>query len=166
MSLSLWNDPFFSYDPLREMTRELRRMDRELSRVLSSEDSGSSSSSSSSALSRNSTTSWMPRCDVTETEKDVVVHAELPGIQKENINIELKDNILTISGERKHEKKEENEKWHRTERSFGSFVRSMMVPDGVTQEQIKAKFDNGVLEVTFPKPSTEPKQEVKKIAIN
>ena len=161
MSLSLWNDPFFSFGPsFRDMSRELRRMDRELNHILSSTSEGQSSTANNEAI-----TLWAPTCDVSETEKDVVVRAELPGVQKENINIELKDNVLTLSGERKQEKKEENERWHRTERSFGKFVRSMRVPENVTQEQIRAKFDNGMLEVTFPKPPQEKPKEVKKIAI-
>jgi len=156
MSLSLWNDPFFDIVPsFRDMNRELRRMDRKLSRLASSSKDSTS----------NEIIMWSPTCDVRETEKDIVIHAELPGVPKENINIELKDDILTISGERNQEKKEENEKWHRTERSFGKFVRSMAVPKGLQQDQIHAKFENGVLEVTFPKPQ-EPKKEVKKIKIN
>jgi len=157
MSLSLWNEPFFTIVPsFGDIHRELRRMDRELNQLLSpSKDSSTS----------NAVTIWSPTCDVSETEKDIVIHAELPGVPKENINIELKDSVLTISGERNQEKKEENEKWHRTERSFGKFVRSMAVPRGLQQDQIHAKFENGVLEVTFPKPE-EPKKEVKKIKIN
>ena len=151
-------------------------MDRELNQMLSSSSGDEKSTTTTTARSSSSSPSplssssrsialWSPTCDVTETEKEVIVHAELAGVQKEGINLELHDNVLTISGERNYEKREEKEKWHRTERSFGRFERSMMVPDGVTQDQIRAKFDNGVLEVSFPKP--EPKKEVvKKIKIN
>lgn len=80
-----------------------------------------------------------------------MIHAELPGVKKEDIHLELQGGVLTISGEKKQEKKEENEKWHRVERFYGSFQRKMTVPEGVTEENIKAKFNNGVLEVEFPK---------------
>lgn len=102
--------------------------------------------------------------DVRETEKEVVVHAELPGVNKEDITIELKDNILTLSGKKSFEKKEENEKFHRIERSYGSFSRSLAIPEGVTEKDIRAKYDNGVLEIAFPRP-VEKKPEPKKISI-
>jgi len=107
---------------------------------------------------------WRPSMDLRETDKNLIVHADLPGVKKEDINIELNDNVLTISGERKHEKKEDNEKFHRTERSYGKFVRSMAVPEGVTSDNIKAKYDNGVLEVILPKPE-EKKKEAKRITV-
>ena len=85
-------------------------------------------------------------------------------MKKEDINIEIKDNVLTVSGERKYEKKEENEKYHRIERSYGKFSRSISLPQGVTEDQVKASFSDGVLEVSFPKPEVK-KPEAKKIAI-
>eukprot|EP01118_Nematostelium_gracile_P009900 TRINITY_DN335_c0_g1_i2.p1 TRINITY_DN335_c0_g1~~TRINITY_DN335_c0_g1_i2.p1 ORF type:complete len:138 (-),score=38.86 TRINITY_DN335_c0_g1_i2:73-486(-) len=103
---------------------------------------------------------WMPTMDVKEGEKSITVHAELPGIKKEDISIRLDDNVLTISGERRQEKKEDNEKYHRVERSYGKFSRSVQVPRNVTEEQIKASFTNGVLELSFPK--SEPQQQQKR----
>ena len=108
---------------------------------------------------------WTPRMDVKETDKDIVIQAELPGVKKEDINVELKDGMLTISGERKHEKKEQGETFRRSERSFGKFVRSMAVPRELTEEQIKAAYKDGVLEVNFPKPRTEGKKQMKQIQI-
>ena len=143
MSLSLWNrvDPFFGYDD----------MDRFFNTSLAR-----TGGTGENAL-------WKPSVDVKETDKEYLIHAELPGVKKEDINIDLEKNLLTISGERKQEKKEDNEKYHRVERSYGKFSRSMSVPEGVTPDQIKAKFDNGVLEVSFPK--LEGKKETKKITI-
>jgi len=162
MSFAIYGDPFFGIVPsFRDMRRELRRMDRELNRVLSSEDNSNSSSSSTN----EAVVMWSPTCDVTETDKEVIVHADLPGVPKENINIEVKDNVLTISGERKQENRTENEKWHRIERTYGRFSRSMAVPEGINQENIRAKFENGVLQVSFPKPQ-EVNKEPKKITIN
>ncbi len=93
-----------------------------------------------------------------------MIHAELPGVNKDDISIDVKDNVLSITGQRKQEKTEQKEKWHRTERFFGSFQRSMLLPEGVTDADIKAKLENGVLEITFPK-SIEKKPETKKITI-
>jgi len=164
MSLSLWNtvDPFFGSDPFDDMQRVMRRMDRFLNHLTTGTGQGSALSTAG-----NRSAAWMPVLDVKESDKQYTVHAELPGIKKEDINIDFDKGILTISGEKKDEKKEENEKWHRVERSYGKFSRSLVVPEGVTPEQIKAKFDNGVLEVTFPKPEIEQKkEELKKITIS
>jgi HSP20 family protein len=154
MSLSFWRDPFFS-DPFQELRRMQKDMDK-LFGIVESQDNKTSKSTSFV---------WNPVCDIKETDKDFIIHAELPGVPKENINIQLENGILTISGEKQEEKKEEKEKYHRIERSYGKFSRSMTVPEGVTTDQIKAKFDNGILEISFPKPP-EPKKEVKKITIS
>jgi HSP20 family protein len=136
MALSLWNDDFFLADPFRTM----RRMQRDMDNLLAD------------LSTRTEFNLWSPSCDVKETDNSYIIHAELPGVQKEDIKLELQDGILTISGEKKHEKKEENEKWHKVERSYGRFQRCMALPEGITEENIKATFDNGVLQVEFPKP--------------
>ena len=103
--------------------------------------------------------------DLKEQGNNMVVHAELPGVKKEDINIDLTNGFLTISGEKKCHKKEDTDKYHRVERSFGKFSRSMTVPKEVTEDQIKATFNDGVLEVTWPKPM-EKKQSAKKITVS
>jgi HSP20 family protein len=153
MSLSFGRDPFFT-DPFQELRRMQKDMDKLFGLVESNKDNKG-----------NTISFWNPVCDIKETDKNYIVHAELPGVPKENINIQLENGILTISGEKKEEKKEENEKYHRIERNYGKFSRSIVVPEGITHDQIKAKFDNGVLELTFPKPP-EPKKEIKKITIS
>jgi HSP20 family protein len=140
MALSLWNDDFFE-DPFRTMKRMKRDIDKLFGEL-----------SAQPKYKKLKSNHWSPSCDVKETDNSYIIHAELPGVQKEDIKVELQDGMLTISGEKKHEKKEENEKWHMVERSFGKFQRSMAVPEGVTEENIKASFDNGVLQVEFPKP--------------
>ncbi|KAL6062797.1 Heat-shock protein Hsp20 [Balamuthia mandrillaris] len=95
---------------------------------------------------------WSPLCDVRETEKAVVVHAELPGIPKEDIEVEVENQRLHIRGERKQESKEEKEQFHRVERSFGCFHRSILLPQGVDASAIQANHKDGVLEVIIPKP--------------
>jgi HSP20 family protein len=105
---------------------------------------------------------WLPSVDVSETETAMVVRAELPGMTHEDIQLNLQDNVLTLKGEKKEEKKEAKENYHRVERSYGSFSRSFTLPVGVKPEEVKATFKDGVLEISMPK--TE-EAKPKKIAI-
>jgi HSP20 family protein len=105
-------------------------------------------------------TTWRPRFNISETDKEYRLTADVPGVPKEDIKIEVKDGVLTISGEKKEEKREENEKFHTYERIFGSFSRSVRLPEGVKPENITAKFTNGVLEITFPKPEAPPSHTI------
>ncbi|MBD3305601.1 Hsp20 family protein [candidate division KSB3 bacterium] len=106
---------------------------------------------------------WLPAVDVSETENEIIVKAELPGMTQENIDLNLQDNILTLKGEKKQESKEENENFHRVERSYGSFTRTFTLPSGVKEEDIKANFKDGVLMITLPKAE---EAKPKKIAIS
>ncbi|MDH3662676.1 MAG: Hsp20/alpha crystallin family protein [Alphaproteobacteria bacterium] len=106
----------------------------------------------------------MPQIDVSETDADVTIEAELPGVDEKDIDVTLTDNLLTIKGEKKQEKEEKNKDYHLTERSYGSFSRSMTLPFDADPKKIRAKFDAGVLKITLPKPA-EVKAKVKKIAI-
>jgi len=105
---------------------------------------------------------WLPAVDVSETDGEFVVRAELPGMSHEDIDINVQDNILTLKGEKKQEKKEEHENFHRLERCYGSFSRSFTLPAGVKTEDIKATFKDGILQVAMPKAE---EAKVKKIAI-
>jgi HSP20 family molecular chaperone IbpA len=96
---------------------------------------------------------WRPICDISENDKEIVVHAELPGIEKDNLSVKVENNVLTLSGERKREVKDENDKYRRVERSYGKFSRSIRLPEGVDPAAISADYDNGVLKVTVPKPA-------------
>ena len=108
-------------------------------------------------------TAWMPSLDVSEDDKAIHVKAEIPGIEEKDLNVSLENNMLTISGEKKEEKKEENKRYMVSERRFGSFYRSITLPDGVKSDGISASFTNGVLRVEIPKAeSVKPK----KIKIN
>jgi HSP20 family protein len=106
---------------------------------------------------------WLPAMDLVETQDSFVLRADLPGLSESDVNIELEDNVLTISGERKGEHEERKEGYYRVERAFGSFSRSLTLPEGVHPEAIKAKFDRGVLEVTIPKPE---ERKPRKVAIS
>lgn len=94
---------------------------------------------------------WSPKVDIVEKEKSYVVRAEVPGVSKEDIDIDLKDNNLVIKGEKKFEKKEENDNYVRVESSYGSFQRSFFIDEKVDRNNISAKYKDGVLEVTLPK---------------
>jgi HSP20 family protein len=106
---------------------------------------------------------WLPPMDLVETEDDFVLRADLPGVSEGDVNIELEDNVLTISGQRKSEHEERKEGFHRVERAYGSFARSLTLPEGVNAEAIKAGFDRGVLEVRIPKPE---ERKPRKVAIS
>jgi HSP20 family protein len=100
---------------------------------------------------------WIPAMDLVETDESLVVRADLPGMSEDDIEIEIKDNVLTVSGERKAEHEEKGEGFHRVERSFGRFARSLSLPRGIDAGQVKAQFNDGVLEIRIPKPEeTKP----------
>jgi HSP20 family protein len=109
------------------------------------------------------TGAWCPAVDIYETEEKLVLTAELPGIEKENVKINLENSILTIAGERKFSDDVKNDSYHRVERSYGSFYRSFTLPSRIDNEKIEAKFKDGVLEIVLPKKEeAKPRQiEVK-----
>lgn len=95
---------------------------------------------------------WTPAMDLVEGEDHYLLRADLPGMTEEDVQIEVHDNTLRLSGDRKSEHEQRERGWYRMERSFGSFSRSLTLPDGVDAEAIAASFDKGVLEVRIPKP--------------
>jgi len=95
---------------------------------------------------------WMPPMDLVETDDRFVLRADLPGMSEDDLKIEFEDGTLTVSGERKSEHESKGEGYHRVERAFGAFSRSLTLPQGVDPEAVNASFDRGVLEVSIPKP--------------
>ena len=95
---------------------------------------------------------WVPPVDLVEAEDHFVLKADLPGLSEGDVNIEVQDGTLTISGERKAEHEQREKGWYRIERSFGRFSRALSLPDGVDPDGIQASFRDGVLEVRIPKP--------------
>ena len=95
---------------------------------------------------------WVPSMDLVETGEHFVLRADLPGVSEDDIKIEFEDRTLTVSGERKSEHEGKGEGYHRVERAFGAFSRSLSLPQGVDPEAVTASFDRGVLEVRVPKP--------------
>lgn len=103
---------------------------------------------------------WQPSMDLAENENDVVITAELPGIGKEDVKLSMQDNVLVIRGEKKQERTEKDESFHRVERSYGTFQRSIVLPTAVDSKKIKAHFNNGVLKITLPKAEEAKRKEI------
>jgi HSP20 family protein len=140
-----------------EPVRELHTMQSEMNRLFNTffDSPNAGGNGAQSPLRR-----WIPAMDVVETEDHFVLRADLPGLSEDDVNIELDDNVLTISGQRKSEHEQRNEGYYRVERAFGSFSRSLTLPEGVDAEGIEASFDNGVLEVRIPKPEQQKPRKV------
>jgi HSP20 family protein len=102
----------------------------------------------------------LPRMDVSETDKAIEVTAELPGLEAKDVQLNLADNILTIRGEKKSEREEKEKDYHLVERSFGSFARSVQLPDGVKPEDVSAEIAKGVLKVTVKKPAPKQSKQI------
>jgi HSP20 family protein len=94
---------------------------------------------------------WTPRLDVAETKDAVVVKAEIPGVDQQDIRVKLQDGVLTIEGEKRQEKEDKDEKRHRVERAYGAFMRAIQLPAAVEGEKVTAAFKDGLLTVTLPK---------------
>jgi HSP20 family protein len=136
--VSRWNpfrdDPFFSEGVLREWTSPFARLAR------SFED-----------LAPVRAARLSPAVDLTEDEKSFVVTAELPGVKKEDVTVELQDDVLTIRGEKKSEREEKKDRSHWVERTYGSFSRSFTLPPNASGDELKAGFKDGVLTIEIPK---------------
>ena len=105
------------------------------------------------------TTTWSPSVDIFETEGEIVVKAEVPGMDRKDITLHLENNVLTLRGERKFEKETKEENYHRIERSYGNFSRSFSIPATVDEEKIRADYKDGVLQIVLPKKDqAKPKQ--------
>ncbi len=136
-----------------EPVRELGTIQSEMNRLFNS-FFDTPTHSNGAALRR-----WVPAMDVTQTEDAYVLKADLPGLSESDVTIEVDDNVLTVSGERKSSNEDRKAGYYRVERSYGSFRRSLTLPEGVDAEAITATFDKGVLEVSVPKPAhTAPRK--------
>ncbi|HYF48185.1 MAG TPA: Hsp20/alpha crystallin family protein [Planctomycetota bacterium] len=140
-------------DPFTSLQREMNRLFEEFHRGFDLAPFGEDLASG-----------WMPRVNVSESDKEICVTAELPGMDEKDIDVQLSGDTLTIKGEKKEEKEEKDRNWHRVERSYGSFHREIVLPAEVEAEKTEAKFSKGVLTVTIPK-SKQAQKEQKKIEI-
>jgi HSP20 family protein len=107
-----------------------------------------------------SSSTWLPAVDVWEAEGELVLSFDLPGISEEDIAVELEDNVLTVSGERERTSEHSNDRFYRFERRFGTFARSVTLPQGVKEDAIQANYTNGVLEVRVPKPEEQKPKRI------
>jgi len=131
------------WDPFREMTSVQSQFNRLVDQVWGGRQE-----------------SWLPAVDVFDKKESVVVKAELAGMNPEDIEIEVEDNVLTIKGERRFEEQVEDERYYRVERRFGSFQRSLALPQGVKADDIQANYDDGILTVTVPKVEEEKPKRI------
>ena len=104
---------------------------------------------------------WLPALDMAETANELVVKAEIPGLDPKEVNISLSDRVLTIKGEKKQEREEKEEDYHLIERSYGAFARSIQLPSEVNSEKITASYKDGVLKIILPKSEEAKKKEVR-----
>ncbi len=138
------------WDPFREMSALQERMNRLMSDYRTRAPLGEEEMAQGS---------WIPPVDIYETKDSIVLNIELPGVTKEDMNLEVKDNTLTIRGEKKLEKDVKEDSFHRMERTYGSFMRAFTLPSTVQQDKVKAKFKDGILEIQIPKAEeAKPKQ--------
>lgn len=151
-------EPFFRSDPFRELDELTRRFSPFFGRqALAPQQEGEEKEAITVA-------DWMPTVDITENKKAFKIKAELPEVDKEDVHVTLDNNVLTLQGERRYETEEEDEQYHRVERSYGKFVRRFTLPENVDENGIQAKFKNGMLYLTLPK-ATNGKDRTKRIEI-
>jgi HSP20 family protein len=139
------------WEPLREFSTLQNEMNRLFNTVFDAPTPGNGGA----ALRR-----WMPAMDLVEADDQFVLRADLPGLGEDDVKIEFEDRTLTVSGERKAEHESKGEGYHRVERAFGTFSRSLTLPDGVDPEAVTATFDRGVLEVRIPKPEARKPRRI------
>jgi len=141
MNLTRWS-PFTKWDPFKEMEELTTR----LAPWLGSEGRPGGNQNETMTV-----TQWVPLVDITEDEKEYLIKTELPEVKKDEVKVSVENGRLSISGERKFEKEEKDKKYHRIERSYGSFLRSFTLPDTAKADQVVAEFKDGVLLVHLPK---------------
>jgi len=139
------------WDPFRDLTTLRERMNRLFEEAYTSRGEEKDLVSSK----------WNPSVDIYEKENAIVLKAELPGIDENDIELKIEDSTLTLKGDRKFEKETKEENYHRIERSYGSFYRSFTLPRNIDQDKIKAESENGILKVTLPKKAELKPKKVK-----
>jgi len=132
----------------------MRRFMSDMDRLFGEFGMGSGLSSSLSPYGQSGgwVSAWSPQVDIFERNGQLVVHADLPGLRSEDVRVNVEDDALTISGERRHEHEHKEGGVYQCERSYGSFERTVPLPQGVNPDSVQASFENGVLEVTMPMP--------------
>jgi HSP20 family protein len=129
------------WDPFRELESMSDRLNRVFARP-------TLSTSSREAL---TVADWMPTVDISESDTEYLIKAELPEVKKEDVKVTVENGVLTLQGERRQEKEEKGKKYHRVERSYGSFARSFTLPESVDEGAVKAEYKDGMLNLHLPK---------------
>jgi len=109
----------------------------------------------------SATTSWSPAVDIYETDSEIMVQAELPGIDRKDIALQLENNVLTLKGDRRFEKETNQENYHRIERSYGGFSRAFTIPTIVDEDKIRADYRDGILKIALPKKEQVKAKQIK-----
>jgi HSP20 family protein len=138
------------WEPFRELAALQNEMGRWMGQLAGTVTPGSGQSST-----------WLPSVDTWETENELVLSLDLPGISEDDIDIELQDNVLTVSGERQRTSEPSSERFYRFERRYGTFTRSVTLPQGVQEDAIRADYKDGVLEIRIPKPEEQKPKRIK-----
>jgi HSP20 family protein len=146
-----------SWDPYREFRSLAHRLNRAVT------GTGTAPARSEEDMSLGT---WLPPVDIAEDKDRIVLTAELPGFQEDQIEIQMEGGVLTLRGERKFEEEKEGRSFHRVERSYGQFVRSFTLPSNVDRENIQANFHDGLLEVTLPKREEAKPRQIRITAAN
>ena len=139
------------WEPVRELTSLQNEMNRLFTTFFDTPTNGNGETTARR---------WIPAMDLVETDDHFVLKADLPGLGEGDVSIEVEDNVLTVSGERKADHEDTREGYVRVERSYGVFRRSLTLPEGVDAEGVTARFDKGVLEVRIPKPEERKPRRV------
>ena len=138
------------WEPFRELAALQNEMGRWMNQMAGGTETGGNGQSST----------WLPAVDVWETENELVLSFDLPGIPEDKISVELDDNVLTVSGERARTQEQSGDRFYRYERRFGTFSRSVTLPQGVGEDQIRADYRDGVLEIHVPKPEEQKPKRI------
>ena len=147
-------DPF-RWDPFKELEEINERFNRVFGRLPARRESGREAMT---------VADWAPTVDITEDDKEYLIKAEIPEVDKKDVKVTVQEGVLTIQGERKQEKEEKGKKFHRIERAYGSFVRSFTLPDEVAEDKLKAEFKDGMLLVHLPK-TEKPKPKAIEVKV-
>jgi HSP20 family protein len=147
MTLVRWN-------PIRDLATDLIDLQREINRMFDRFFRGFEEEE------ERAISTWRPVVDISETDDEYIVRAEIPGVSKDDIKVTIRDNMLTISGEKKQEKETKNENFHRVERVYGSFTRTFTLPGAVKVDKVEATFKDGVLTIKLPKVEEAKSKEI------
>lgn len=155
-TLTRW-EPLSRWNPLKEVEDLEKRLSQLLGRNV---PAGTTDKNEAITVAQ-----WSPVVDISEDDKEYTIKAELPDVKKEDIKLNVHDDVLTITGERKYEKEEKGKKYHRVERAYGSFVRSFTLPEDADGTKVTAEYKDGLLNVRLPKSEkAKPKTIEVKVA--